>query len=91
MDKYGDAIYLTPMVLGGHDFGVCRGVAISRGSLGRRTTQTTLDALCGFPRRIRKIDNEAELAAIEDDVDAVLRARPRDRGSRRRARQTPRR
>jgi TRAP-type uncharacterized transport system substrate-binding protein len=73
MDKYGDAIYLTPMVLGG----IASVFAAAWRFLGVRsgeTTQTTLDALCGFPGRIRKIDNEAELAAIEDDVDAVLRA-----------------
>jgi TRAP-type uncharacterized transport system substrate-binding protein len=73
MDKYGDAIYLTPMVLGG----IASVFAAAWRFLGVRsgeTTQTTLDALCGLPGRIRKIDNEAELAAIEDDVDAVLRA-----------------
>ena len=73
MDKYGDAIYLTPMVLGG----LASVFAAAWRFLGVRseqTTQTTLDALCGLPGRIRKIDNEAELAAIEDDVDAVLRA-----------------
>jgi len=73
MDKYGDAIYLTPMVLGG----IASVFAAAWRFLGVRpgeTTRTTLDALCGLPARIRKIDNEAELAAIEDDVDAVLRA-----------------
>jgi TRAP-type uncharacterized transport system substrate-binding protein len=73
MDKYGDAIYLTPMVLGG----LASVFAAAWRFLGVRseqTTQTTLDALCGLPGRIRKIDNEAELAAIEDDVDAALRA-----------------
>jgi hypothetical protein len=73
MEKYGDAIYLTPMVLGG----IASVFAAAWRFLGVRsgeTTQTTLDALCGFPGRIRKIDNEAELAAIEEDVDAVLRA-----------------
>jgi TRAP-type uncharacterized transport system substrate-binding protein len=73
MDKYGDAIYLTPMVLGG----IASVFAAAWRFLGVRsgeTTQTTFDALCGLPGRIRKIDNETELAAIEDDVDAVLRA-----------------
>jgi ABC-type molybdenum transport system ATPase subunit/photorepair protein PhrA len=32
-----------------------------------------LDALCLLPRRIRKLDDETELAAIEDEVDAMLR------------------
>ena len=39
-----------------------------------RAAQTTLDTLCGLPGRIRNTDDEAELAAIEEDVDAVLRA-----------------
>jgi TRAP-type uncharacterized transport system substrate-binding protein len=72
MDQYGDAIYLTPMVLGG----LASVFAAAWRFLGVRSAdpaQTTLDALCGLPGRIRKIDNEAELAAIEDDVDAVLR------------------
>ena len=73
MDKYGDAIYLTPMVLGGSRRCSPRHGDFS-GFARSETTQTTLDALCGLPGRIRKIDNEAELAAIEDDVDAVLRA-----------------
>jgi len=38
------------------------------------SSQTTLDTLCGLPARIRKVDDEAELTAIEDDVDAMLRA-----------------
>jgi TRAP-type uncharacterized transport system substrate-binding protein len=73
MEKYGDAIYLTPMVLGG----IASVFAAAWRFLGVRsgeTTQTTLDALCGLPGRIRKIDSEAELAALEEDVDAVLRA-----------------
>ena len=72
MDKYGDAIYLTPMVLGG----IASVFAAAWRFLGVRsgeTIQTTLDVLCGLPRRIRGIDNEAELAAIEDEVDAMLR------------------
>jgi TRAP-type uncharacterized transport system substrate-binding protein len=73
MEKYGDAIYLTPMVLGG----MASVFAAAWRFLGVRpgeTTHTTLDALCGLPGRIRKINNEAELSAIEDDVDSVLRA-----------------
>lgn len=72
MDKYGDAIYMTPMVLGG----IASVFAAAWRFLGVRsgeTAETTLDALCGLPGRIRKIDNEAELAAIEEHVDAVLR------------------
>jgi hypothetical protein len=73
MDRYSNAIYLTPMVLGA----MASVFAAAWRFLGVRsteTTQTTLDALCGLPRRIRKIDNEAELVAIEDEVDNILRA-----------------
>jgi hypothetical protein len=73
MDKYGDAIYLMPMVFGG----LASVFAAAWRFLGVRsgeTTPTTLNTLCGLPGRIRKIDNEADLAAIEDEVDAVLRA-----------------
>jgi hypothetical protein len=72
MDKYGNAIYLTPMVLGA----MASVFAAAWRFLGVRpgeATQPALDALCGMPSRIRKIDNEAELEAIEDEVDAILR------------------
>jgi TRAP-type uncharacterized transport system substrate-binding protein len=73
IDRYSNAIYLTPMVLGA----IASVFAAAWRFLGVRSTetaQTTLDALCGLPGRIRKIDNEAELAAIEDEVDNILRA-----------------
>jgi hypothetical protein len=72
MDRYSNAIYLTPMVLGA----LASVVAGAWRFLGARpveTDQSTLDALCLLPRRIRKMDDEAELAAIEDQVDAILR------------------
>src|SRR6202043_4123304 len=67
MDRYGNAIYLTPMVLGA----VASALAAAWRFLGVRpgeTTETTWDALCALPGRVRKTDNEAELAAIEDEV-----------------------
>jgi len=72
MDRYSNAIYLTPMVLGA----LASAFAAAWRFLGVRPVdpaQTTLDALCGLPRRVRKTDDEAELAAIEDEVDAILR------------------
>jgi len=36
--------------------------------------QATLDMLCSLPGRVRKTDNEAELASIEEEVDAILHA-----------------
>jgi TRAP-type uncharacterized transport system substrate-binding protein len=72
MDKYGNAIYLTPMVLGA----LASVFAAAWRFLGVRqigTVQTGLDALCGLPARIRKIDDEAGLEAIEDEVDGIVR------------------
>jgi TRAP-type uncharacterized transport system substrate-binding protein len=72
MDRYSNAIYLTPMVLGA----LASAFAAAWRFLGVRPldpSQTTLDALCGLPGRVRKTDDEAELAAIEEEVDAILR------------------
>jgi TRAP-type uncharacterized transport system substrate-binding protein len=74
MDRYGNAIYLTPMALGA----LASIFAAAWRFLGVRSneaTETALDALCGLPGRIRKIDNEAELMAVEEHVDAILRTR----------------
>jgi TRAP-type uncharacterized transport system substrate-binding protein len=73
MDRYGNAIYLTPMVLGA----IASIFAAAWRFLGVRpveTTNTTLDALCDLPGRIRKTGNEAELMAIEHEVDTIVRA-----------------
>ena len=73
MDRYGNAIYLTPMVLGA----AASVFAAAWRFLGVRQSEAahpSLDALCVFPGRIRKVDDEAELMAIEDEVDAILRA-----------------
>lgn len=73
MDKYGNAIYLTPMALGA----IASVFAAAWRFLGVRsseTTQTALDALCVLPGRIRRIENEAELGEIEDEVDSIVRA-----------------
>jgi TRAP-type uncharacterized transport system substrate-binding protein len=73
MDRYGNAIYLTPMVLGA----IASIFAAAWRFLGVRpneSTRTTLDALCILPGRIRKTCGEAELMAIEDEVDAIVRA-----------------
>jgi TRAP-type uncharacterized transport system substrate-binding protein len=73
MDRYGNAIYLTPMALGA----IASIFAAAWRFLGGRsneTAQTTLDALCGLRERIRHLEDEAELAKIEDEVDTMLRA-----------------
>jgi TRAP-type uncharacterized transport system substrate-binding protein len=73
MDRYSNAIYLTPMVLGA----LASVFAAAWRFLGVRQVdprQSTLEALCGLPGRVRKTDDEAELAAIEEEVDAILRS-----------------
>ena len=73
MDRYGNAIYLTPMVLGA----LASVFAAAWRFLGVRqldATQTTWEALCVLPGRIRKIDTDAELAAIEDELDTIIRS-----------------
>ena len=73
MDRYGNAIYLTPMVLGA----LASVFAAAWRFLGVRqvdAAQTTWEALCGLPGRIRKIDTDAELAAIEDELDTIIRS-----------------
>jgi TRAP-type uncharacterized transport system substrate-binding protein len=71
MDRYGNAIYLTPMVLGA----MASVFAAAWRFLGVRPldpAQTTLGTLCGLPGRVRKTDDEAELASIEEEIDKIL-------------------
>ena len=74
MDRYGNAIYLTPMGLGALA-SMCAAAWRFLGVRQAELNQMTLDKLCAFPALIRKTDDEAELAAIEDEVDGILRAR----------------
>ena len=73
MDRYGNAIYLTPMVLGAFA-SVLAAAWRFLGVRSNETTATTLDALCVLPGRIRIARDEAELLAIEAEVDCSLRA-----------------
>lgn len=72
MDKYGDDIYLAPMV-----FGLLASVfAVAWKFLGIGQSEgesTILRALYHLPRRIRSAENEAELQNIEDEFDDILR------------------
>ncbi len=72
MDKYGDDIYLTPMVLG--VLASVFAVAWKFLGLGQSETQNTmLHALYHLPRQIRNAENEAELAGIEEEFDSILK------------------
>jgi len=72
MDEYGNWIYLTPMVLGGA--ATMLAAAWKFLGIGNRITQGPLDSLYALARRIRKVDTEAELSDIEEEIDAILKA-----------------
>jgi TRAP-type uncharacterized transport system substrate-binding protein len=71
MDEYGNWFYLTPMILGGI-------VTVLAGAwkflgVGQSESEAPLDTLYALARRIRKAGSQAELAAIEDEIDSVLK------------------
>ncbi|HVX76062.1 MAG TPA: TAXI family TRAP transporter solute-binding subunit [Bradyrhizobium sp.] len=73
MDRWGNAIYLTPMVLGA----LASVFAAAWRFLGVQPiddTIATLDRFCGLPVRIRKVEDIAELSSIEEEIDDILRA-----------------
>jgi hypothetical protein len=73
MDRYGNAIYLTPMVLGA----MASIFAAAWRFLGVRSNEAahpTLDAFCVLSSRIRNVDDETQLRDIENEVDDLLRA-----------------
>jgi TRAP-type uncharacterized transport system substrate-binding protein len=72
MDEYGNWIYLTPMILG------CLATVLATAwkflGVGQSENEAPLDALYALGRRIRKADTGVELAAIEEEIDNILRA-----------------
>lgn len=71
MDKYGDDIYLTPMILGA----VASVLAAAWRFLGIRTPDhrsVALTSVDAIRRRIREAGSEAELGAVEDEIDELL-------------------
>jgi hypothetical protein len=73
MDRWGNVIYLTPIV-----FGALASVFAAAwrflGIRNRDATQGTLERLCALREHIRDLEDEAELRKIEDDIDVMLRA-----------------
>jgi hypothetical protein len=73
MDRWGNVIYLTPIV-----FGALASVFAAAwrflGIRSRDAAQGTLEQLCALRERIRDLEDEAELRKIEDDIDVMLRA-----------------
>jgi TRAP-type uncharacterized transport system substrate-binding protein len=73
LDEWGNAIYLTPMILGG--LATVLAAAWKFLGVGKpQTREAALDSLYTVGRRIRKADNESELEVIEDEIDEILRA-----------------
>jgi TRAP-type uncharacterized transport system substrate-binding protein len=72
MDEYSNWIYLTPMILGG--LATVLATAWKFLGIGRTESEAPLDTLYALARRIRKADTRAELAAIEEEIDNILRA-----------------
>jgi TRAP-type uncharacterized transport system substrate-binding protein len=73
MDRYGNEIYLAPMILGG----VASVLAAAWKFLGignPPAPEGPLDSLYALTRRIRKAESETELADIEDEIDNILKA-----------------
>jgi len=73
MDKYGNEIYLAPMILGG----IASVLAAAWKFLGIGNPQAPegpLDSLYALARRVRKVESEAELSDIEDEIDNILGA-----------------
>src|SRR5207245_324220 len=73
MDEYGNWIYLTPMVLGGAAT-ILAAAWKFLGIGGPAIPEGPLDSLYALARRIRKVDAEAELLEIEEEIDGILRA-----------------
>jgi TRAP-type uncharacterized transport system substrate-binding protein len=73
MDKYGNDIYLAPMILGGA-VTVLAAVWKFLGLGEPVTRQGPLDSLYALGRRIRNAGTEAELMDIEEEIDNILKA-----------------
>ena len=73
IDEYGNYIYIGPMILGG----IATVLAAAWKFLGigqPEFRQGTLDTLYGLARRIRGVESESELSAIEEEIDNLLGA-----------------
>ncbi|NEV01326.1 TAXI family TRAP transporter solute-binding subunit [Bradyrhizobium uaiense] len=71
LDEWSNAIYLTPMILGG----LASIIAAAWRFIGLRTSkpdESALDALFALARRVRKAQHEDELSNIEGRIDDIL-------------------
>jgi len=73
IDEYSNYIYIGPMILGA----IASVLAAAWKFLGigqPEFRQGTLDTLYGLARRIRVVESESELSAIEEEIDNLLGA-----------------
>jgi TRAP-type uncharacterized transport system substrate-binding protein len=71
LDKWSNVIFLTPMILGGLASVLAAAWKFLRAGE-PQTKEEALDALYALGRKIRKSENESELAEIEGQIDAIL-------------------
>lgn len=70
MEKYSDAFYAIPMILGALATGFA--AAWNFLGIGPEPKQGPLDTLYALARKVRKAADETELSQIEDEIDDVL-------------------
>ena len=73
LDKWGNAIFLTPMVLGGLASRAGRGLEVPRTEQ-PAGKEAALDTLYALGRKIRTCGKQTELSGIEDEIDRALQA-----------------
>lgn len=73
LDKWGNIIFLAPMILGGLASVLAAAWKFLRAGA-PQTPEQALDALYALGRRIRTCRSAAELDEIEQDIDRVLQA-----------------
>jgi len=72
-DKYSNAIYLTPMILGA--LASIAAAAWKSLGVGNEPREGVFNSLYSLARRIRSADNEAALSEIEDQIDDILKTK----------------
>jgi TRAP-type uncharacterized transport system substrate-binding protein len=73
LDKWGNAIFLAPMILGGLVSVLAAAWKFLRAGESRKSEQA-LDSLYAVGRRIRTAEGEPDLSEIEREIDRVLQA-----------------
>ena len=79
LDKWGNIIFLTPMIIGGLLSVLAAAWKFLRAGT-PLTREQALDALYALGRRIRVSGSEAELDEIEQEIDRVLKAQRTEQG-----------